>query len=85
MADELRFAEFTKKSLNLGGVIAALKSPGVVSLVTEHAERLRDAANSAAREHLTAEDLHVREGGGEPAADLRLGVHASHVAPPISG
>ena len=59
MADELRFAEFTKKSLNLGGVIAALKSPGVVSLVTEHAERLRDAANSAAREHLTAEDLHV--------------------------
>lgn len=56
MADGLRFAEFTKKNLNLGGVVAALKSPGVVSLVTGHAERLCAAANAAARDRLTAEE-----------------------------
>lgn len=56
MADGLKFGEFRA---NRGGVAAALKSPGVVSLVTAHAERVRDAANAAAREHLTAEDLNV--------------------------
>lgn len=56
MADSLSFGDFRVDRV---GVIATLKSPGVVSLVTEHADRIRDAANSAAREHLTAEDLHV--------------------------
>lgn len=56
MADGLRFAEFTKKNLNLGGVISVMKSPGVVSLVSEHAERICDAANAAAKERLTAEE-----------------------------
>lgn len=56
MADRLRFAEFTKGNLSLGGVIAVMKSPGVVSLVTGHAKRIRDAANAAARDRLTAEE-----------------------------
>lgn len=53
MADGLSFGGF---SVDRGGVIAALKSPGVVSLVTGHAERICDAANAAARDRLTAEE-----------------------------
>ena len=53
MADGLSFGDFRVDS---GGVIAALKSPGVVSLVTGHAERLCAAANAAARDRLTAEE-----------------------------
>ena len=56
MADGLEFGRFR---VDRAGVVAVLKSPGVVSLVTGHAERIRDAANATAREHLTAEDLHV--------------------------
>lgn len=53
MADQLSFGAFR---FDRAGVIAALKSPGVVSLVTGHAERIRDAANAAARDRLTAEE-----------------------------
>lgn len=53
MADGLSFGDFR---VDRGGVIAALKSPGVVSLVTGHAERLCAAANAAARDRLTAEE-----------------------------
>lgn len=53
MADGLSFGDFR---VDRGGVIAALKYPGVVSLVTGHAERLCAAANAAARDRLTAEE-----------------------------
>lgn len=53
MADRLAFGDFR---FDRAGVVAALKSPGVVSLVAEHAERLCAAANAAARDRLTAEE-----------------------------
>lgn len=61
MADGLRFGEFTKGNLNLGGVIAVMKSPGVVSLVTGHAERICAAANAAAKDRLTADEYNLLE------------------------
>lgn len=48
MADSLQFAEFTKKNLSIRGVEEVLKSQGVVSLVTEHAERITASANATA-------------------------------------
>lgn len=56
MADRLSFGRFR---VSKPGVRETLKSPGVVSLVTSHAERIRDAANATARDNLTAEDLNV--------------------------
>lgn len=53
MADGLRFGRFR---VDRGGVVSVMKSRGVVSLVTSHAERIRDAANAAARDRLTAEE-----------------------------
>lgn len=53
MADGLRFGDFR---VDRGGVVSVLKSPGIVSLVTGHAERIRDAANAAAREHVSPDD-----------------------------
>lgn len=58
MADGLSFGDFRA---DRAGVVAALKSPGVVSLVEGHAERICDAANAAAKDRLTAEEYNHLE------------------------
>lgn len=53
---ELTFGNF---KVDRAGVAATLKQGGVVDWVAREAESMAAAANSAARDRLTAEDVHI--------------------------